>query len=107
MGAPRYLRPPPAKKPFNGGARKESHEKRLSVWRFQLPLTAHFRAWAARDPFLLCHKAIYFIGMGACAAYYPFLVMRLRELGLDCPEPSGAFYAFPSIRRSSAAPSGR
>jgi aminotransferase len=27
-------------------------------------------------------------------------VKGLRELGLDCPEPSGAFYAFPSIRRS-------
>ena len=46
------------------------------------PLTAHFREWAARDPWLLCHKAIYFIGMGACAGYYPFLVMRLREIGL-------------------------
>ena len=27
-------------------------------------------------------------------------VKGLRELGLDCPEPSGAFYEFPSIRRS-------
>lgn len=27
-------------------------------------------------------------------------VKGLRELGLDCPEPGGAFYAFPSIRRS-------
>lgn len=27
-------------------------------------------------------------------------VKGLRELGLDCPEPAGAFYAFPSIRRS-------
>jgi aminotransferase len=27
-------------------------------------------------------------------------VKGLRELGLDCPEPGGAFYAFPSIRRT-------
>jgi aminotransferase len=27
-------------------------------------------------------------------------VKGLREIGLDCPEPGGAFYAFPSIRRS-------
>ena len=27
-------------------------------------------------------------------------VKGLRELGLECPEPAGAFYAFPSIRRS-------
>ncbi len=27
-------------------------------------------------------------------------VKGLRELGLTCPEPGGAFYAFPSIRRS-------
>ncbi len=27
-------------------------------------------------------------------------VKGLRELGLDCPEPAGAFYAFPSVRRS-------
>jgi aminotransferase len=27
-------------------------------------------------------------------------VKGLRELGLDCPEPGGAFYAFPSIRSS-------
>lgn len=27
-------------------------------------------------------------------------VKGLREIGLDCPEPEGAFYAFPSIRRS-------
>jgi aminotransferase len=27
-------------------------------------------------------------------------VKGLRQLGLDCPEPAGAFYAFPSIRRS-------
>ncbi len=27
-------------------------------------------------------------------------VKGLRELGLDCPEPGGAFYAFPSIRTS-------
>ena len=27
-------------------------------------------------------------------------VKGLREIGLDCPEPGGAFYAFPSIRAS-------
>jgi aminotransferase len=27
-------------------------------------------------------------------------VKGLREIGLDCPEPGGAFYAFPSIRGS-------
>jgi aminotransferase len=27
-------------------------------------------------------------------------VKGLREVGLDCPEPAGAFYAFPSIRSS-------
>ncbi len=27
-------------------------------------------------------------------------VKGLREIGLDCPEPAGAFYAFPSIRAS-------
>ncbi|MCU1663524.1 MAG: aminotransferase [Pseudonocardiales bacterium] len=27
-------------------------------------------------------------------------VKGLREIGLDCPEPEGAFYAFPSIRTS-------
>ena len=27
-------------------------------------------------------------------------VKGLREIGLECPEPGGAFYAFPSIRSS-------
>jgi len=27
-------------------------------------------------------------------------VKGLREIGLECPEPAGAFYAFPSIRSS-------
>jgi aminotransferase len=27
-------------------------------------------------------------------------VKGLREIGLECPDPAGAFYAFPSIRRS-------
>ncbi len=30
-------------------------------------------------------------------------VKGLREIGLDCPEPGGAFYAFPSIRSSGLA----
>ncbi len=29
-----------------------------------------------------------------------FFVTGLREIGLDCPEPGGAFYAFPSIART-------
>ena len=29
-----------------------------------------------------------------------FFVKGLNEIGLDCYEPKGAFYAFPSIRRS-------
>lgn len=29
-----------------------------------------------------------------------FLVKRLNEMGLDCFEPEGAFYAFPSIQRT-------
>jgi aminotransferase len=29
-----------------------------------------------------------------------FIVKGLRDIGLDCFEPKGAFYAFPSIRRS-------
>ena len=28
------------------------------------------------------------------------LVTGLRDIGLDCPEPGGAFYAFPSIART-------
>ena len=27
-----------------------------------------------------------------------FVVSRLREIGLDCFEPQGAFYVFPSIK---------
>jgi aminotransferase len=26
-----------------------------------------------------------------------FFVQGLRDIGLDCPEPQGAFYAFPSV----------
>lgn len=46
------------------------------------PATEHFRIYAARDPYLLLPKAIYFAGMGAAASYYPFIVLRLRSLGL-------------------------
>lgn len=28
-----------------------------------------------------------------------YLVTRLREIGMDCFEPYGAFYVFPSIKR--------
>ena len=28
-----------------------------------------------------------------------FIVDRFREIGMDCFEPEGAFYAFPSIKR--------
>ena len=67
------------------------------------PRTAHFRAWAARDPYLLVHKAIFFIGMGACAAYYPYLVMRLRSLGLADYE-SGVIMAASKAASTVAAP---
>jgi hypothetical protein len=43
------------------------------------PATAHFRAYAARDPWLLAHKGVYFVAMGASGAYYPFLVLYLVE----------------------------
>lgn len=46
------------------------------------PSTEHFRSYASRDPYLLLPKAIYFAGMGAAASYYPFIVLRLRSLGL-------------------------
>jgi aminotransferase len=29
-----------------------------------------------------------------------YLVKRLNEMGLDCFEPKGAFYAFPSVKRT-------
>jgi len=29
-----------------------------------------------------------------------FIVNGLREIGLDCPEPKGAFYVFPSIKET-------
>lgn len=43
------------------------------------PDTAHFRAYAKRDPYLAAFKAVYFTGMGAGAAYYPFVVMMLTR----------------------------
>jgi MFS transporter, PPP family, 3-phenylpropionic acid transporter len=47
------------------------------------PSTSHFRAHVQRDRFMLLHKAIYFVGMGANASIYPFLVLRFRSLGLS------------------------
>jgi PPP family 3-phenylpropionic acid transporter len=38
------------------------------------PHDAHFTAHAATDPHLLLHRAIYCLGMGANAAYFPFAV---------------------------------
>jgi MFS transporter, PPP family, 3-phenylpropionic acid transporter len=47
------------------------------------PSTSHFRAHVQRDRYMLLHKAIYFVGMGANASIYPFLVLRFRSLGLS------------------------
>lgn len=49
----------------------------------QLATTQHFREWLKRDPYMAWHKSIYFIAMGANAAYYPFLVIYLRKIGLS------------------------
>ena len=46
------------------------------------PATEHFRIYASHDTYLLLPKALYFAGMGAAASYYPFIVLRLRSLGL-------------------------
>ena len=40
------------------------------------PETEHFRVYANYDPHLIVFKAMYFLGMGASASYYPFLVLR-------------------------------
>ena len=50
------------------------------------PLDAHFLTYFARDPYLLAHRGVYFFGMGANAAYYPFAVqlwVRKEGAGID------------------------
>ena len=54
---------------------------------------AHFRAYHKRDPWLLAHKAIYFLGMGANAAYFPFAVQwwTSPNVGLSIQEAGVVF----------------
>ena len=44
--------------------------------------TEHFRNYVKHDKYMILHKIIYFIGMGANASIYPFIVIRWRTLGL-------------------------
>ena len=68
------------------------------------PLTEHFREHARRDPHLFVHKAMYLLGMGAAASYYPFLVLYLKhELHLRDDE-SGAIMAVAHITSMVCAP---
>jgi PPP family 3-phenylpropionic acid transporter len=48
--------------------------------------TAHFRSWLARDPYLLLHKAVYFAGMGANGAWYPYALLYWRLKGINAME---------------------
>jgi PPP family 3-phenylpropionic acid transporter len=63
------------------------------------PLDAHFRAHLAADPYLVLHRSVYFVGMGANSAYFPFAVqywMSAPErggLGLTASEAGVAFAA--------------
>jgi len=70
------------------------------------PLDAHFVAHAAADPFLLLHRAVYFFGMGANAAYFPFAVQLWSApegAGLDMAA-CGAVYAAGHLAGMVAAP---
>jgi PPP family 3-phenylpropionic acid transporter len=49
------------------------------------PLDAHFAAHAAADPYLILHRSVYFLGMGANAAYFPFAV----QFWMSPPERGG------------------
>jgi hypothetical protein len=53
---------------------------------------SHYLAYYARDPHLLRHKAIYFLGMGANAAYFPFAVQWwTTRIGLTIGEAGIVF----------------
>ena len=58
---------------------------------------AHFKAHAASDPYLVLHRAVYFLGMGAAAAYFPFAVQywmlppEKGGLGLSASEAGAVF----------------
>jgi PPP family 3-phenylpropionic acid transporter len=56
---------------------------------------ALFLAYYQRDPHLLCHKAIYFLGMGANSAYFPFFVQWVTSptVGLTVAQAGYVFAA--------------
>ena len=69
-------------------------------------LDAHFVDWIKRDPYLVLHRSIYFFGMGANAAYYPFAVQLWSSpdgAGLDV-RSCGAVLACGHIAAMLAAP---
>lgn len=45
--------------------------------------TAHFHAWAKRDKYLLLHKCIYYVGMGAAGSYFPWITRHWRTIGVE------------------------
>lgn len=56
---------------------------------------AHFVAHLKRDPYLLLHRSVYFLGMGANSAYYPFAIQLWTSAdggGLDMGQ-AGLVYA--------------
>lgn len=67
---------------------------------------AHFLAHIKRDPYLLVHRAVYFFGMGANAAYYPFAVqLWASEAGANLNMgDAGAVYAAGHMAAMVAAP---
>lgn len=59
------------------------------------PADAHFVAHLKRDPYLILHRSVYFLGMGANSAYYPFAIQLWTSPdggGLDMRE-AGLVYA--------------
>ena len=68
------------------------------------PMTAHFHAYYKRDPYMLLHKAVYFLGMGAAASYYPFLVLYLRSIGIESEFHAGLIMAAAHTASTLAAP---
>ena len=67
------------------------------------PQTEHFREHLKRDPYLLLHKSLYFLSLGAGATYYPFLVLHLVSIGLT-EEEAGRIMAVGSFTSAFMAP---
>ena len=67
------------------------------------PLDAHFVAHLQRDPLLLLHRTVYFLGMGANSAYYPFAVQLWAQQGLDMQQ-AGVVYACGHVSAMLSAP---